>query len=71
MYCFRYTYCLVSCFRKKKLPNVMYQCEKSVREGAKDYFEPAIELIKITKVGFFCYLVVWKVSGKVLREEGE
>ena len=59
---FRYSYITFSCIFKK-LGKIVYDAEKSAREGAKDYENPSIELVTIQKVGFFKYLSVWKIQG--------
>jgi hypothetical protein len=65
---FKQVYSMFPCIFKRNLPLFIAECENSTREEAETHYEnPSVELITVQKIGWFRYLVVWKVQG-YLRE---
>lgn len=63
---FKHIYTLFPCVFKRNLPKFIFDAEKSAREtGLETYENPNVELVTIQKVGFFKYLLVWKVQGYI------
>lgn len=65
---FKHTYAVFPCFFKRNLPVFIFDSEKSSREDATDFENPSVELVAVQKLGFFKYLVVWKIEG-YLKED--
>lgn len=59
---FKNVYVICRCFNKN-LPMKIYEQEEITRKEATDYINPSVDLISFQKVGFFKYLMVWKVQG--------